>query len=744
MQLKLSLFALALFSGIASQTTAYAVSTGAGPDVLSINLLSIDGQTDHTSFPFSGDLAIHCQELLLASAGSRQLVLDLQSDCSWDGIVELSWDELPDGVELSAPNRRCHLPGQLIVELQQSSAWSTAALELQLQVDDGFHSAQYSLQLPLSRRDAPQLSVSTGEDGIRLSWSGGARGTGYQVHKSCDPWFEPSAATMIASTVENFWIEPQLPLDVASFYRVVPEEIGSTVIDLVRITPGHFRMGEEESAEQPHLTTLNSAYEIGRFEIRNDQYLECLNWAYSQGMVSLEGEFVRAYGHDLLRVNGAEDRYEIRHDEVLDQFVLHVATADNGTDGPGHAYPDGYDVSRHPVSNVSWYGAACFCDWSSLRAGLTPFYAGEWNQTVDHNPYSAEGFRLPTQAEWEHAAGWMDSREYPWGDESPDSLRANYLSPDGGRGWSAPVGSYPEGATRLGLFDMGGNLWEWCGDVRAEYDSSAVVDPLGPETGPQRAGRGGGWNNDWYYLRCSTQSGSAPENTIDFVGFRVARTVNVERARLSAHYALDSNGLDQSGHGLDADSLSGDFAADRFGHPDEAWHTDGSALIELPMIEGPAATICFWIKPDSIITVIQGRSGVMGDHTGPPATQGIQLGPWTSAVGQEVVTLSTGENMLNMSVWTSDLVEQVDPAWHHVALIWNPCESAYRLLFDGIDKGMGVMPGSTSLVHDPVWQIGQFNTAVFQGLVDDVRFYADPLAPWELRMLVHEGGWWLP
>ena len=152
------------------------------------------------------------------------------------------------------------------------------------------------------------------------------------------------------------------------------------------------------------------------------------------------------------------------------------------------------DRGDHPVVQVSQRDAAAFCH----------FY----------------GMRLPSEVEWEFAARPAEGGRFPWGDDPPQatdgSRRANFgtlacCAPDDQDGYlkTAPVGSYPSGATASGLLDMAGNVWEWT--------SSSYRDREG-----QVALRGGGWGNNPYCLRVSYRHGNPPDIGLDMVGFRCA------------------------------------------------------------------------------------------------------------------------------------------------------------------------------------------------------------------------------
>jgi formylglycine-generating enzyme required for sulfatase activity len=180
---------------------------------------------------------------------------------------------------------------------------------------------------------------------------------------------------------------------------------------------------------------------------------------------------------------------------------------------------------ENPVENVSWYDAVRFCNALSEMENLKPFYKIE-GKTVTMPSKESPGFRLPTEAEWEYACRVGSKTRYSFGDD-PASLgeHAWYVENSGQK--TQPVGKKRPNA--FGLYDMHGNVWEWCWDGWDEdyYKLFSmhlpVIDPLGPSLATFRVVRGGGWDFRPRSLWSAARVRREPDDQLVSLGFRVAR-----------------------------------------------------------------------------------------------------------------------------------------------------------------------------------------------------------------------------
>ena len=195
------------------------------------------------------------------------------------------------------------------------------------------------------------------------------------------------------------------------------------------------------------------------------------------------------------------DAFEIAACQVTNQEYSCFLAA-TGDLGPLCWNDPAFNHPQMPVLAVSWHQAVSYCEWLSRATG---------------KPY-----RLPSEAEWERAArGGAEHLLYPWGDAPPEQV------PDYAKRWKSgpePVGQYPPNA--YGLYNMGDNVHEWCGDWydASYYPSSPQRNPRGPASGSRRASRGGSWRHHIKVTRSAARSSIPPEFKYADYGFRVAQS----------------------------------------------------------------------------------------------------------------------------------------------------------------------------------------------------------------------------
>ena len=298
-----------------------------------------------------------------------------------------------------------------------------------------------------------------------------------------------------------------MPPSLQAFYRmeIVTSDVASppsVPTNMVLIPVGSFSMGNNFGdggpREEPVHTVYVSAFYMDKYEVTKALWDEVANWAATNG------------------------------------YDINAATASG-------------KAANHPVHTMAWDQAVKWSNARSEKEGLTPCYTvgGAVMRTGYSAPdcnFAANGYRLPTEAEWEKAArGGLSGKRFPWGDTITHS-QANYysdrfwsydVSPTQGfhptyatgdiTPYSSPVGSFA--ASGYGLYDMAGNVWEWCWDWYDGnyYASSPSADPRGPSSGSYRVYRGGCWNFSADYARAAYRNSISPGD-FSLLGFRCARS----------------------------------------------------------------------------------------------------------------------------------------------------------------------------------------------------------------------------
>ena len=305
------------------------------------------------------------------------------------------------------------------------------------------------------------------------------------------------------TTKQILWAaqEDTLPIGIYSNTRVRVWASDSMAL----IPAGAFQMGtnftDDPEDAQPNHTVTNSAFYMDKYEVTSQHWQDVYIWATNNGYAFTD--------------------------------------------------PGAGKAPNHPVHTISWHDCVKWCNARSQKEGLTPCYYLDAAQTViyktdtsnawnDAVKWTANGYRLPTEAEWEKAArGGAVGMRFPWADANTiTNSRANYngntayaydLGPAGYNPlfaptpYTSPVGYFaPNG---YGLYDMAGNVWEWCWDWYGStyYSSSPASDPCGPASGTYRVVRGGYWGSYAGDCRVALRSYGSPGSSLYYVGFRCVR-----------------------------------------------------------------------------------------------------------------------------------------------------------------------------------------------------------------------------
>ncbi|HJT77659.1 MAG TPA: formylglycine-generating enzyme family protein, partial [Gemmataceae bacterium] len=289
------------------------------------------------------------------------------------------------------------------------------------------------------------------------------------------------------------------------------EGAGGVKLTLVLVPPGKFRMGSPKGEEgrfddeKQHEVEITQAFYLGKYDVTRGQFRA---FAEDDGYkTEAETDGLGGWGYD----------------EAAGKFKGPLFDANTGKHTGGettkYSWRDaGFpQTNQHPVVNVSWNDAQAFCRWLARRSG--------------------KAVRLPTEAEWEYACRAGTRTRYYSGDDAETLAQVGNvadgtakkkfpnwqtISAEDGYVFTAPVGSFrPNG---FGLYDMHGNVWQWCQDRYGQdyYQNSPKSDPQGTDNGLARVLRGGSWINRPKGCRAAHRSRYAPAYSIYSAGFRVA------------------------------------------------------------------------------------------------------------------------------------------------------------------------------------------------------------------------------
>ncbi len=319
-------------------------------------------------------------------------------------------------------------------------------------------------------------------------------------------------------------------------FKVTADSI--TPLNMAFIPAGSFQMGNTFGPNEGHLRekpvhdVYIDAFFMDKYEVSNEKMREVMQWAFDNGKI---------IASELSITNSEGDRQILyAYNSSYGPLTYGQLSFSNGT------FLVDAGKSNYPCFNVSWYGAQAYCNYKSDMEGLERCISfDDWSCNWNSN-----GYRLPTEAEWEKAArGGTPGTRFPWSDSNIITFsNANYesLLPREDYDHAISVGYNPAFVTErepytnpegyfapngYGLYDMGGNVQEWIYDLYASdwysEPSATNANTHGPASTREgyRSMRDGSWDESSYYVRCSTRDHQLLNNSLPTLGFRCARRI---------------------------------------------------------------------------------------------------------------------------------------------------------------------------------------------------------------------------
>jgi len=526
--------------------------------------------------------------------------------------------------------------------------------------------------------------------------------------------------------------------------------------DMIYIPGGTFQMGNSFSGEggsyelPVHSVTLSPFY-MGKYEITNDQYCDFLNSALSQGLITVSSNIV--YKADSGTTYPYCDTYQSSNYSQInwDGSTFTVRSK------------SGRSMANDPIVEVSWHGAVAYCDWKSQQEGKPQCYN---LSTWVYDP-SKKGYHLPTEAQWEYAArGGLSGKRFPWGDDiyhtqanynssssftyDKSSTRGNHpIWNDGVYPYTSPVGFFDgtlkykstynwpssamsyqtaNGINGYGLYDMTGNVWEWCHDLWGSYSSGSQTNPTGPTTGTYRVLRGGDWSLYPNNCRLSDRTHGAPYNHgSHLIGFRIALSDNSVPPPSTAMAWWK---MDETSGTIVSDSIGG--------------HNGVTINMTKPWVTGYLNNA---LQLDGINDYVE-----IAGFTGITGTASRTCAAWIKAAfnsqEQEIISWGNGANgekwmfrlqpdrRLAVGVWGGYIYSNTtiaDSEWHHVAAVLendgSPSVNEIKLYIDGVaqtgtyNTTQAINTASSQNVQIGSVYNGTNQTSFFSGIIDEVQIY---------------------